>query len=95
MYASVRKYRVTDTAEIGRQIEGEFLSLIREVPGFSAYYVVDGGGGTLVTVTLAEDSAGAEASAEAAAGWIRDNQGVADLMEGSPDVSNGEIIAQA
>ena len=48
-------------------------------------------------MTLAQDSAsaGAEASAQAAAGWIRDNQDVAGLIEGSPDVTNGEILAQA
>jgi hypothetical protein len=95
MYASVRKYRVTDAAQIARRIEEEFLSVVRDVPGFSSYYVVDGGGGTLITVTVAADSAGAEASAQAAAGWIRDNQDVADLIDGSPDVSNGEILAQA
>jgi hypothetical protein len=95
MYASVRKYRVTDAAEIARRIEEGFLSIVRDVPGFSSYYVVDGGGGTLITVTVAADGAGAEASAQAAAGWIRDNQDVADLIDGSPDVSNGEILAQA
>jgi hypothetical protein len=95
MYASVRKYHVTDAPQIARRIDEEFLSIVRDVPGFSAYYVVDAGGGTLVTITLAADSVGAEASAQAAAGWIRDNKDIADLIDGAPDVTNGEILAQA
>jgi hypothetical protein len=95
MYASIRKYQATDIEHIARRIDEEFLSRVRDVPGFSSYYVVDGGGGTLVTVTLADDSAGAEASAEAAASWIRENQDIADLIEGPPDVTNGEVRASA
>jgi hypothetical protein len=95
MFASVRQYRTSDVSEIARQINEGFLPLIRDVPGFSGYYVVDGGGGTLITVTLAENQAGADASAERAAGWIQENPNVAQLIEGSPNVTNGEVVAQA
>lgn len=46
-------------------------------------------------MTLADDKAGAEASADTAAGWIRKNDDVAALIDGSPDVTNGEVLAQA
>jgi hypothetical protein len=94
MYASVRQYRVTDAGAIARRIDEEFLAIIREVPGFSAYYVVDGDDGSLVTVTLADDQAGVEDSANRAANWISENQDVADLIQGSPNVTNGEVRAQ-
>jgi hypothetical protein len=29
------------------------------------------------------------------AGWIRENDDVAGLIEGAPNVSNGEVLAQA
>jgi hypothetical protein len=95
MYASVRKYRVTDSAQIARRIQEDFLSRVREVPGFAGYYVVGDGSGVLVTVTLADDQAGAEASADTAAGWIRENDDIAALIDGSPDVTNGEVLARA
>jgi hypothetical protein len=94
MYASVRKYRTSDPAQVARRIEEDFLSRIREVPGFGSYYVV-GEGDVLITVTLADDQAGAEASADAAAGWIRENDDIAALIQGSPEVSNGEVLASA
>jgi hypothetical protein len=94
MYASVRKYRGRDIPQIARRIQEDFLARVREVPGFAGYYVVDDGGGGLVTVTLADDQAGAEASADAAAAWIGENDDVAALIDGSPDVTNGEVLAQ-
>ena len=95
MYASVRKYRVTDAAQIARRIQEDFLARVRDVPGFAGYYVVSDGSDVLVTVTLADDQAGADASADTAAGWIRENDDVAALVDGSPDVTNGEVLAQA
>jgi hypothetical protein len=95
MYASVRLYRVTDAAEIARRVEDEFLSEVRGVSGFSAYYVIDGGNGSLQTVTITDDASGAEDSASRAANWIASNPDVAALVEGSPTVINGEVLAQA
>jgi hypothetical protein len=96
VHASIRKYRSSDVPEVARKIDEKgFLSIISEVPGFSAYYVIDGGDGTVVTVTLAESRDGAEQSAQKASGWISENEDVAALIEGSPEVTNGEVVAQA
>ena len=45
MHASIRLYRVTDAAQVVRRAEDEFLPEVRGVPGFSAYYMIDGGDG--------------------------------------------------
>ena len=95
MHASVRVYRVTDAAEVARRAEEDFLSEVRGVSGFSAYYMIDGGGGSLSTVTLTDDASGAEESASRAASWIASNPDVAALIEESPTVINGEVLAQA
>jgi hypothetical protein len=81
--------------EITRRVQGEggFLSVVRDLPGFKAYYFVDCGDGALMTITVADDQAGVEASVSAAADWVSDN--AADLIEGAPTVSNGEVVAEA
>ena len=44
MYAVVRRYDgVTDPAEAGRRVKEGFIPLLREVPGFVAYYWVNAG----------------------------------------------------
>jgi hypothetical protein len=58
-----------------------------------AWYLVDGGGGALFTITMCDERAGVDASVSAAADWVEDN--VADLVEGSPAVINGEVRVEA
>jgi hypothetical protein len=93
MYVSIRQYNGRDVAEISRRAQEGFAPIVQQVPGFVAWYLVDGGGGALFTVTLCEDRAGVEASVSAAADWVPDN--IADLVQGSPAVLNGEVRAQA
>ena len=63
MYASVRNYEnVPDPAEVGRQITDSFVSQVTGVDGFVAYFLIDTGGGTMTSVTITDDSAGAEDS---------------------------------
>ncbi len=92
MYASIRQYRTTDAEELGRRAEA-FVPLVREVPGFSGWHVVNGGDGTVITVTFCEDQAGVEESVRMAADWVREN--ASDLFEGSPTVTTGEVVVQA
>jgi hypothetical protein len=93
MYVSMRQYNGRNVAEFSRRVQEGFVPIVRQVPGFVAWYLVDGGGGALFTITLCEDRAGVEASVSAAADWVRDN--VADLIEGSPAVINGEVRVRA
>jgi hypothetical protein len=91
MYVSVRQYRSSDVAEVGRRAQEGFVPLVSQVPGFSAYYIVDGGDGTFLTITVAENAAGVEDSVAKAREWVSEN--AADLVDGGPTVTNGEVVA--
>lgn len=94
MYATVRRYEgVTDPAEAGRRVSEGFVPLIREIPGFVAYYWVDAGGGVMASTSVFEDQAGAEGSTERAADWVREN--IAELLPNPPEVTAGEVVASA
>lgn len=92
MHASIRRYQSSDVAEVGRRAGEEFVPIVRDMPGISAWYLVDGGDGTLFTITLCDDAAAADASVERAGQWVREN--VPDLVQGAPEVTNGEVRAQ-
>jgi hypothetical protein len=92
MHVSVRQYRSNDVPEVARRAEEGFTEIVKQVPGFSGWWLIDGGGGTAVTVTVAEDQAGVEESVNKARDWVQEN--AADLIEGSPTVVNGEVVAQ-
>jgi len=91
MYASIRQYRTHDNAEVARRAQEGFLPLVEEVPGLSAYYLVDGGEGAFFSITIAEDEAGVEESVEKAHEWVAEN--AADLVDGPPMVTIGEVTA--
>jgi hypothetical protein len=94
MYATVRRYEgVTDPAEAGRRVSEGFVPLLRELPGFVAYYWVDGGEGVMASTSVFEDRDGAEASTERAADWVREN--IAELLPNPPQVTTGEVVASA
>ncbi|MGW0994674.1 hypothetical protein [Streptomyces sp. NPDC002520] len=92
MYAVVRRYEgVTDPAEAGRRVEAGFVPLLRQVPGFVAYYWVDAGGGVMLSTSVYADQAGADESVKRAADFVRDN--LASLLPNPPQVTAGQVVA--
>jgi hypothetical protein len=67
------------------------VPLIKQIPGFVAYYWVDAGGGVMASTSVFEDRAGAEESTEKAADWVREN--IASLLPNPPQVTAGEVVA--
>ena len=92
MYAVIRRYEgVTDPAETGRRVDEGFVPLLRQVPGFVAYYWVDAGDGVMVSTSVFEDQAGTEESVKRAADFVRDN--LASLLPNRPQVTAGQVVA--
>jgi hypothetical protein len=93
MYATVRRYTgAPGFADALREREGEVLRLLRDISGFGAYYLIDGGGGVVVSVSVYDDEAGASESNSAAAAWIAET--LPDLRVGAPEVTAGEVAIQ-
>jgi hypothetical protein len=95
MHSSVRKYKLTDAGAgktIADEVNNGFVDIVKGVDGFGGYYLVDGADGTLVTITVAESPEAVEESAAKAAEWVKGNETVSSLMEGGPDVTNGEVL---
>jgi hypothetical protein len=62
MYATVRRFEgVTDPGEAGRRVSEGWVPLVKEVPGFVAYYWVDAGNGVVVSTSVFEGQSEAEA----------------------------------
>jgi hypothetical protein len=92
MYAAVRRYEgITDDAEAGRLVGESFIPLLEHVPGFIAYYWIDAGGGTMASLSVYEDKAGADKSVELAREWVREN--AAELIPNPPQVTEGLVVA--
>ncbi len=91
MFMSVRRYdHVVSVGEVCRKIELSFLPLLRRCPGFIAYYAIDGGNGTMATVSVFSTEQMALDSNDIAAQWLQQN--VAHLQPEPPQVIGGKVL---
>lgn len=93
MHAAVRRYRVNDIEALVSKVEDEFADRVKEIDGFVGYYVIDGGDGTAASVTVGETAEAVAESTKRAADWVRES--AADLVEGAPEVTVGEVRVRA
>ena len=95
LYLVVRRYRADAApaaiAELLRQAGEELVPLIARLPGFVAYYLLEAGEGTVVSVGLFDDPTGSEASTRRAADWVKQTPAAGVL--GPPEVLAGEVAA--
>ena len=91
MYVAVRRYQTEPGSidELARRAQQGFVPLMRQVPGFVAYYGVDAGNNVIVTISIFQDQAGAEESNRRAADWVKQN--LAELVQGPPEITAGEV----
>ena len=93
MHAAIRRYRVSDVDALVSKVEDEFVEQVKQVEGFVGYYVVDGGDGGVASVTVGETAEAVEESTRRAGEWVRES--AADLVEGAPEVTAGEVRIRA
>ncbi len=90
MYASVRRYTGNaELAEALNQRADEVRSVISEISGFKAYYLVEAGDDA-VTISVFDDEAGAQQSNDAAAAWLSEN--MPEAVSTAPQISAGEVL---
>jgi hypothetical protein len=94
MHVAIRRYRLLGSGsadEVLRRITEGFIPIIKDAPGFLAYYALDGGGGTIASISIFEHRAGAEESNRMAADWVREN--LASMLPNPPEIIEGEVGA--
>ena len=93
MYASVRLTQATpgSVGKIGQRVTDDFVPLVSKIPGFVGYYVLNVGGDRLVTISIFEDSQGAQASIQASYEWVNEN--ITEWLARPLDIMEGQVIA--
>ena len=91
MYIVIRKLNnMRSIDQAGRKAAEGVGAVMKQTPGFRAYYVFhDGQGGG--SVSLFENREAAEAANKKAVAWIKEN--LADFYDGQPpEVTKGEVL---
>ena len=95
MYAVIRRYNIAQGSadSIAQRVNEGFLPIVSQTPGFVAYYVMNPGDGTIASVSVFEDKAGAEASTRSSTEWVRQNLGA--IIRTAPVIMSGEVISSS
>jgi hypothetical protein len=89
VHASVSRYRAIDVEGLVKSVEEEFVERVRTIDGFVGYYLIDGGDGTITTITLGEIGEAVEASIVGAQRWVVER--AAHLVEEAPEITVGDV----
>jgi heme-degrading monooxygenase HmoA len=76
--------------ELARRVRESFVPLLRQMPGFQSYYLLDGGPDVLITISRFDSADEAFASNEKAANWVRNN--LLEFAKGMPEVIVGNTL---
>ena len=94
MYAVIRSFpQMQNVEEAGRLAETGLAPILKQQPGFRAYYIIrlEGGGGG--SISLFDSADNAKAAHERSLAWIKEN--LAGMIGGAtPVVTMGEILAE-
>jgi hypothetical protein len=100
MFVTMRRYSPKNGAItraaldlLRRQVRDDFIPVLRTIPGFHGYYVLNVGGRELITISMCDNKEGSEEASRCAADYTLRNPLVYEL--GRPEVTEAEILTFA
>ena len=94
MYVEARRVsHVEDIDAVSRKVREDFVPIVRTVPGFVAYYLVDAVHSTF-SLTICQDKTGVEEAAARASEWTQNNLEGPGLLETPPEIIAGEVMVE-
>lgn len=97
MQATIRRYESVDAArtnEVVERVNETLVPQLRELPGFSGYYVIDAGNGVISSISLFETAEQAEESTKLVAEWITD-ENLDTAIPNAPKITSGKVVAHS
>ena len=97
MHATIRRYDGVDSARTNEIVGGVNETLVprlRELPGFSGYYLVEAGNGVLSSVSLFETRDQTDESTKLVEKWVTE-ENFGQAMPNAPKITSGKVVAQS
>jgi hypothetical protein len=97
MHATIRRYEGVDKtrmSEVVGKVNKTLVPRLRELPGFSGYYLIEAGNGVLSSFGLFETSEQADESKKLVTKWISD-ENFNTVIPNPPKITSGKVVAQS
>jgi hypothetical protein len=96
MHATLRRYEGVEssrTVELTRKVDENLIPKLKELPGFSGYYLIEAGNGVMTSLSLFDTSEQADKSSRIASNWVRDEK-LETALPNAPKITFGEVVAR-
>jgi len=97
MHATIRRYEGVDTArtnEVASKVKETLVPQLRKLPGFTGYYLIEGGNGVLSSLGLFETSEQGDESTKVVSKWITD-ENFNTAIPNAPKITSGKVVVQS
>jgi len=97
MHAIIRRYEGVDTTRMGEVVDKVNMTLLpqlRELPGFSGYFLIEAGNGVVSSFGLFETSEQADESKALVTKWISD-ENFNSVIPNPPKITSGKVVAHS
>ena len=97
MHDTIRRYEGVDatrTNEVVRKVNETLVPQLRELPGFSGYYLIQADNGVLSSLGLFETSEQAGESTKVVSKWITD-ENFNSAIPNAPKITSGKVVAHS
>ena len=97
MHAIIRRYEGVDTTRMGEIVDKVNMTLLpqlRELPGFSGYFLIEAGNGVVSSFGLFETSEQADESKALVTKWISD-ENFNSAIPDPPKITSGKVVAHS
>ena len=97
MHATIRRYEGVDTTRMGEIVDKVNMTLLpqlRELPGFSGYFLIEAGNGVVSSFGLFETSEQADESKALVTKWISD-ENFNTVIPNAPKITSGKVVAHS
>jgi quinol monooxygenase YgiN len=84
------KIHAEDAAQVIDKIDTEFLEILRQMPGFVSYYMVQTKADELTSISIFESKEQAEGSSKTASEWVKENLG--PYLTGPLEIVEGKVV---
>ena len=94
MHAIIRRYESIDQSrksELVKKVDENLFPMLRELPGFNGYSLIDAGNGIMTSVDFFDTAAQADESTRVASSWLRE-QKLDTVFSTPPKITSGTVV---
>jgi len=94
MHATIRRYESIDQSrksEVLKKVDENLLPLLKDLPGFNGYSLIDAGNGVIASVGFFDTQVQADESTRIAGSWLRE-QKLETALPNRPKITAGDVL---